>query len=325
LLVGYPPFWDEDQHKLYAQIKAGAFDYPSPEWDTVTAEAKNLINSMLTVNPARRITAAQALRHPWISQRERVAAMVHRQQTVDSLKKFNARRKLKGAILTTMLATSNFSNRSLMAKKPDGMKESSDSSATIEDEDPRGFCRSMARNLTVQEATSLAKANKDVIVNDSRMVDGTDGRMSESLTLVNASDRSTRRQEIIRLTEQVTAAMMRGDYDTFSKLVDPQMTCFEPESHGNLVEGLVFHKFYFDNVLSKNSKTINTFILRPHVHFLSEDAACIAYVRLTQYMDRSGVPLTLQSEETRIWHRILGRWQNVHFHCSGAPAAPHCK
>ena len=26
LLVGYPPFWDEDQHKLYAQIKAGAYD-----------------------------------------------------------------------------------------------------------------------------------------------------------------------------------------------------------------------------------------------------------------------------------------------------------
>jgi len=35
----------------------------------VTTEAKNLINSMLTVNPARRITAAQALRHPWISVR----------------------------------------------------------------------------------------------------------------------------------------------------------------------------------------------------------------------------------------------------------------
>ena len=38
LLVGYPPFWDEDQHRLYAQIKAGAYDYPSPEWDTVTPE-----------------------------------------------------------------------------------------------------------------------------------------------------------------------------------------------------------------------------------------------------------------------------------------------
>jgi len=30
LLVGYPPFWDEDQHRLYAQIKAGAYDVSSP-------------------------------------------------------------------------------------------------------------------------------------------------------------------------------------------------------------------------------------------------------------------------------------------------------
>lgn len=42
------------------------FQYPSPEWDTVTPEAKNLINSMLTVNPSKRITAQEALKHPWI-------------------------------------------------------------------------------------------------------------------------------------------------------------------------------------------------------------------------------------------------------------------
>ncbi|KAK0093560.1 hypothetical protein PV326_013258, partial [Microctonus aethiopoides] len=95
LLVGYPPFWDEDQHRLYGQIKNGSYDYPSPEWDTVTPEARNLINQMLTVSPSRRITASEALRHPWICQRERVASVVHRQETVDCLKKFNARRKLK--------------------------------------------------------------------------------------------------------------------------------------------------------------------------------------------------------------------------------------
>lgn len=50
---------------------------------------------MLTVNPGKRITAAEALKHPWICQRERVASVVHRQETVDCLKKFNARRKLK--------------------------------------------------------------------------------------------------------------------------------------------------------------------------------------------------------------------------------------
>uniref|UniRef100_A0A8B9FN02 Protein kinase domain-containing protein n=1 Tax=Amazona collaria TaxID=241587 RepID=A0A8B9FN02_9PSIT len=95
LLVGYPPFWDEDQHKLYQQIKAGApWGCPSP-WDTVTPEAKNLINQMLTINPAKRITAHEALKHPWVCQRSTVASMMHRQETVECLKKFNARRKLK--------------------------------------------------------------------------------------------------------------------------------------------------------------------------------------------------------------------------------------
>ncbi|CDQ75897.1 unnamed protein product [Oncorhynchus mykiss] len=111
LLVGYPPFWDEDQHKLYQQIKAGAYDFPSPEWDSVTPEAKNLINQMLTINPAKRITAQEALKHPWVSQRSTVASMMHRQETVECLKKFNARRKLKGAVLTAMLVTRNFSGK----------------------------------------------------------------------------------------------------------------------------------------------------------------------------------------------------------------------
>lgn len=44
-----------------------ARQFPSPEWDTVTPEAKDLINKMLTINPSKRITAAEALKHPWIS------------------------------------------------------------------------------------------------------------------------------------------------------------------------------------------------------------------------------------------------------------------
>jgi len=262
LLVGYPPFWDEDQHRLYAQIKAGAYDYPSPEWDTVTHEAKNLINSMLTVNPAKRITAAEALKHPWICQRERIASMVHRQETVDCLKKFNARRKLKGAILTTMLAK-NFTSRSLNAKKADGIKESTDSSnTTIEDEDTKG-----------------------------------------------------RKLEIVKLTEQLLASISSGDFEAYTKFVDPQLTSFEPESCGNLIEGLEFHRFYFDNVL-KHQKAITISILNPHVHLLGDDAALIAYVRLTQHLDKTGTPHSTQTEETRVWLKRDGKWQNVHFHRS---------
>ncbi|XP_046993180.1 calcium/calmodulin-dependent protein kinase type II alpha chain isoform X4 [Schistocerca americana] len=390
LLVGYPPFWDEDQHRLYAQIKAGAYDYPSPEWDTVTPEAKNLINQMLTVNPSKRITASEALRHPWICQRERVASVVHRQETVDCLKKFNARRKLKGAILTTMLATRNFSSkydahgRSIITKKSDGsqVKESTDSSTTLEDDDvkedklnktgvdrsstviakdPEGFIRgttppstqpTLAKVLTSALATSSASSSAKAPANMSAaLLQEVQGSLNKSLTdkkslensrnvrsqLKRASisnrtedseilgyqpldcdsdDTDARKQEIIKMTEQLIEAISTGDFEAYTKICDPHLTAFEPEALGNLVEGMDFHKFYFDNVLGKNCKAINTIILNPHVHLLGDDAACIAYVRLTQYMDKQGQAHTQQSEETRVWHKRDNKWQNVHFHRS---------
>ncbi|XP_005558306.1 calcium/calmodulin-dependent protein kinase type II subunit alpha isoform X4 [Macaca nemestrina] len=227
LLVGYPPFWDEDQHRLYQQIKAGAYDFPSPEWDTVTPEAKDLINKMLTINPSKRITAAEALKHPWISHRSTVASCMHRQETVDCLKKFNARRKLKGAILTTMLATRNFSGgKSGGNKKSDGVKKR---------------------------------------------------KSSSSVQLMESSESTNTTIE---------------DEDT--------------------------------KVWSRNSKPVHTTILNPHIHLMGDESACIAYIRITQYLDAGGIPRTAQSEETRVWHRRDGKWQIVHFHRSGAPSVlPH--
>ncbi|XP_060488009.1 calcium/calmodulin-dependent protein kinase type II subunit beta isoform X4 [Panthera onca] len=372
LLVGYPPFWDEDQHKLYQQIKAGAYDFPSPEWDTVTPEAKNLINQMLTINPAKRITAHEALKHPWVCQRSTVASMMHRQETVECLKKFNARRKLKGAILTTMLATRNFSvgrqttapatmstaasgttmglveqaksllNKKADAVKPqtnstknsaavtspkgtlppaalepqttvihnpvDGIKESSDSThTTIEDEDTKAPRLSDILN-TVKRGSGALEAQGPP--------------PCPSSALPGPPPTPSRKQEVIKITEQLIEAVNSGDFEAYAKICDPGLTSFEPEALGNLVEGMDFHRFYFENLLAKNSKPIHTTILNPHVHVIGEDAACIAYIRLTQYIDGQGRPRTSQSEETRVWHRRDGKWQNVHFHCSGAPVAP---
>ncbi|KAL7981466.1 hypothetical protein Chor_002362 [Crotalus horridus] len=131
-----------------------------------------------------------------------------------------------------------------------------------------------------------------------------------------------RKQEIIKITEQLIEAVNNGDFEAYAKICDPGLTSFEPEALGNLVEGMDFHRFYFENLLSKNNKPIHTTILNPHVHVIGEDAACIAYIRLTQYIDGQSRPRTCQSEETRVWHRRDGKWQNVHFHCSGAPVAP---
>ncbi|KAM6442136.1 calcium/calmodulin-dependent protein kinase type II subunit gamma isoform 13-T15 [Liasis olivaceus] len=309
LLVGYPPFWDEDQHKLYQQIKAGAYDFPSPEWDTVTPEAKNLINQMLTINPAKRITADQALKHPWVCQRSTVASMMHRQETVECLRKFNARRKLKGAILTTMLVSRNFSAaKSLLNKKSDGVKPQTNNKASVVS--PAKETPPVQMSMEPQ-TTVVHNAN-----------DGIKGSTESCNTTTEDEDLKVRKQEIIKITEQLIEAINNGDFEAYTKICDPGLTSFEPEALGNLVEGMDFHKFYFENLLSKNSKPIHTTILNPHVHVIGDDAACIAYIRLTQYIDGQGRPRTMQSEETRVWHRRDGKWLNVHYHCSGAPAAP---
>ncbi|XP_050769944.1 calcium/calmodulin-dependent protein kinase type II subunit beta-like [Gymnogyps californianus] len=143
-----------------------------------------------------------------------------------------------------------------------------------------------------------------------------------TVTVTLAVHPPARKQEIIKITEQLIEAVNNGDFEAYAKICDPGLTSFEPEALGNLVEGMDFHRFYFENLLSKNNKPIHTTILNPHVHVIGEDAACIAYIRLTQYIDAQGRPRTSQSEETRVWHRRDGKWQNVHFHGSGAPVAP---
>ncbi|KAJ8418384.1 hypothetical protein AAFF_G00140930 [Aldrovandia affinis] len=385
LLVGYPPFWDEDQHKLYQQIKAGAYDFPSPEWDTVTPEAKNLINQMLTINPAKRITADQALKHPWVCQRSTVASMMHRQETVECLRKFNARRKLKGAILTTMLVSRNFSAcKSLLNKKSDGVKPqtnnsknsvvsststkdssmsssapmepqttvvhnpadgikgSTESCNTTEEEDMKVSAggassdsavasqSSATEELTAQAespqcppATAPLHDVKRFAWNSSRQASCPDLKHAQTQPQIQTQPQpqpqpqpappavplggivaqQTRKQEIIKITEQLIEAINNGDFEAYTRICDPGLTSFEPEALGNLVEGMDFHKFYFENLLSKNSKPVHTTILNPHVHLIGEDAACIAYIRLTQYIDSQGRPRSSQSEETRVWHR----------------------
>ncbi|XP_039640005.1 calcium/calmodulin-dependent protein kinase type II delta chain isoform X19 [Perca fluviatilis] len=363
LLVGYPPFWDEDQHKLYQQIKAGAYDFPSPEWDTVTPEAKNLINQMLTINPAKRITADQAIMHPWICQRSTVASMMHRQETVECLRKFNARRKLKGAILTTMLVTRNFSAcKTLLNKKSDGVKEaqttvvhnpadgtkgSTESCNNAEEEEMKGRKVAASESTGTDSAVLSQCSPTEEQTLSPHCAPPTSGPLQEAASSPSVPQTSpaqsscpepesalsphagigrnlqqTRKQEIIKMTEQLIEAINNGDFEAYTRICDPGLTSFEPEALGNLVEGMDFHKFYFENLLSKNSKPVHTTILNPHVHLIGDDAACIAYIRLTQFMDGQGRPRSCQSEETRVWHRREAKWLNVHFHCSGAPAAP---
>lgn len=95
LLCGFPPFYGDDEEDVYDQICEGEYSYPSPYWDGISDAAKDLIDKCLVLNPKNRITAHHALRHPWIADENRDVNM---ESAITELKKFNARRKFKGAV-----------------------------------------------------------------------------------------------------------------------------------------------------------------------------------------------------------------------------------
>ncbi|CAF0923338.1 unnamed protein product [Adineta ricciae] len=182
---------------------------------------------------------------------------------------------------------------------------------------------------TTQSGNSGIKESGDS--NSATIDDANDIERTERLTAKKTTSPVTKvgnlTLEITKVTEQLLQAIANSDFDMYKSLCDPKITCFEPETIGNLVEGLDFHKFYFDTVLSaKASKpTINCTMLTPVVHTLGDEAACIAYILLLQYMDRNGQPQSVRTEETRVWHKKDTRWQCVHFHRSGMPVASAIK
>jgi len=67
LLCGYPPFYDENDANLFAQILKGEFEFDSPYWDDISEEAKDFIRSLMCVNVENRLTCHNALEHCWIT------------------------------------------------------------------------------------------------------------------------------------------------------------------------------------------------------------------------------------------------------------------
>jgi hypothetical protein len=118
-------------------------------------------------------------------------------------------------------------------------------------------------------------------------------------------------QELLRLNQRLLDSIADGDWATYEELCDPSLTALEPEAHGQLVEGLAFHRFYFD--LGGVRGPHQTTMVSPHVRLLG-DVAVVSYVRLVQRVADGGGAATAASAETRVWHRRDGRWRHVHFH-----------
>ncbi|XP_059576780.1 peripheral plasma membrane protein CASK isoform X13 [Alligator mississippiensis] len=105
LLSGCLPFYGTKE-RLFEGIIKGKYkvnDSMNPrQWSHISESAKDLVRRMLMLDPAERITVYEALNHPWLKERDRYAYKIHLPETVEQLRKFNARRKLKGAVLAAV-------------------------------------------------------------------------------------------------------------------------------------------------------------------------------------------------------------------------------
>ncbi|XP_078795670.1 peripheral plasma membrane protein CASK isoform X38 [Oryzias latipes] len=101
LLSGCLPFYGTKE-RLFDSICKGKYKMNPRQWNQISESAKDLVRRMLMLDPAERITVYEALNHPWLKERDRYAYKIHLPETVEQLRKFNARRKLKGAVLAAV-------------------------------------------------------------------------------------------------------------------------------------------------------------------------------------------------------------------------------
>lgn len=127
---------------------------------------------------------------------------------------------------------------------------------------------------------------------------------------------SFEKNELLELSQRLLDSIDRGDWDTYAELCDPTLTAFEPEAVGNLVSGMDFHQFYFED--QRTGQRQQSSINNPNVRVM-RDTAVVAYIRLIQRAQPGGSFATVAFEETRVWRKHDGPWRHVHFHRS-APA-----
>ena len=68
MLVGDPPFNAESDNELFENITTDHVYYNPKDWKLISSEWKDFVQRLLCKNPEKRMTAKEAVVHPWISE-----------------------------------------------------------------------------------------------------------------------------------------------------------------------------------------------------------------------------------------------------------------
>ena len=99
LLSGNLPFMGRSQKELFRKIVSGKYEFKEEDWCDVSPDARDLVQKLLVLDPDERITSSQALRHKWMRASSDRLSRITLQGTSQRLKTFNARMKLRSAMI----------------------------------------------------------------------------------------------------------------------------------------------------------------------------------------------------------------------------------
>jgi serine/threonine protein kinase len=118
LLSGNLPFMGRSQKELFRKIVSGKYEFDDDDWCDISDDAKDLVNKLLVLDPDNRLNASEALRHKWLKMSNDRLSRIKLQGASQRLKTFNARMKLRSAMIavdwvSSLKKTSWLSNRKL--------------------------------------------------------------------------------------------------------------------------------------------------------------------------------------------------------------------
>jgi len=245
LLGGYPPFIEQDQKKLFRKIRKGEYEFHEEYWGTVSKEAKDLIVSMLTVNPHKRVSATQALENPWITGSDAALAKKDLGKNLEEFKKFNAKRKfkaaVKGVVATNMMKSfvggkkGTSLERKLTEEDVADLRETfsmfdKDGGGTISLQELQGVMKKLGSSVTQKELKEMISSvdenndgeiDFDEFLNMMRKMPDSENELKQAFVVFDADgDGTTSRSELKKIMLKFGQTLTDAELDAVMAEVD---------------------------------------------------------------------------------------------------------
>uniref|UniRef100_A0A671QAX2 Peripheral plasma membrane protein CASK n=1 Tax=Sinocyclocheilus anshuiensis TaxID=1608454 RepID=A0A671QAX2_9TELE len=289
LLSGCLPFYGTKE-RLFEAIVKGKYKMNPRQWSQISESAKDLVRRMLMLDPAERITVYEALNHPWLKERDRYSYKIHLPETVEQLRKFNSRRKLKGAVLA---AVSSHKFNSFYGDPPEDLHDFS--------EDPTSSGTSPAGETTSWSSVqSFLDLSWFISHSESLLYDKINTRSSPQIRNP-ASDAVQRAKEVL---ETLSCYLENMEAKELKRILTQPHFMALLQTHD-----VVAHEVYSDEALRVTPPPTSPYLNGDSPESVSGDMDLenVTRVRLVQFQKNTDEPMGITLKMNELNHCIVAR------------------